>query len=321
MTPEFPFALDYNDAEDGEVYRAAEWGLLTLTACTASGAPDRLNEDSFAVVGDGRRVTVGVFDGVTSLRPIPALAAQGITGARYASHFLRRHFAARAARLDPAHALLALNAVLLESAHQLGADLGDTHTLPASTATIARVDLEERRIEVANVGDSFLIAVQRNGDTTLVTRNDNERYDRQMRELMLSIAASRGITPRMAMQAPEMKQALVEMYDYRNNRPDGAGCGVLNGDPRVAPYIHVAELPLAGVGALLIATDGFVPPGLSIEAAEDRVRLCDAVESAGLAGVIRWKRAVEDADPDWQLARYKHSDDATGVYLKFASTI
>ena len=316
MTGDLPFALDYGEAEDVEVHRAAEWGTLTLTACTASGAPDRLNEDSFAVVGDGRRVTVGVFDGVTSLRPIPALAAQGITGARYASHFLRRHFAARTARLDPAQALLALNADLLDSALELGADLGDTHTLPASTATIARVDLEEQRIEVANVGDSFLAVVLRNGETALVTRNDNERFDRQMRELMLSIAASRGITPREAMQTPEMKQALVEMYDYRNNRPDGAGCGVLNGDPRVAPYIHVAELPLDGVGALLVATDGFVPPGLSIDAAQDRARLCDAVESASLAGVLRWKRAVEDADPDWHQARYKHSDDATGVYLK-----
>ena len=310
--------LDYDEAEDREVHREARIGRLVVSACTAGGAPDRLNEDSFAVAAaaDGRRVAAGVFDGVTSLRPIPALAARGVTGARFASHLLKSRFAAPALQLAPAQALLALNAELLEASLDLGARLSDTHSLPASTATLVVVDGGSGRIEAAHVGDSFVVAYGTDGGSSLVTRNDNEPFDRQMRERMRSIAAARGITPREAMATPEMRRALLEMYDYRNNRPDGTGCGVVNGDPAVAPYIHAFEMPLDGVDALLVGTDGLVPPDASLDSAHDRARLREVFESAGLTGVIRWKRAAEDADPDWRRVRYKHSDDATGVVLK-----
>jgi hypothetical protein len=33
--------------------------------------------------------------------------------------------------------------------------------------------------------------------------------------------------------------------------------------------------------------------------------------------LIRIKKQIEDNDPDWQLVRYKHSDDATGIYISF----
>ena len=39
------------------------------------------------------------------------------------------------------------------------------------------------------------------------------------------------------------------------------------------------------------------------------------VKSNGVKEQIRIKKHIEDNDPDWQLVRYKHSDDATGIYI------
>jgi serine/threonine protein phosphatase PrpC len=310
-------SFDYPDARDEAVFRSARLGAFSLSACTVHGG-EQPNEDSFAVTERDGCLAVAVFDGATSLRPIPALASRGVTGARYASHFLRDRFADAALDLPPREALLRLNNWLLQSLADLGgADLADTHTLPASTATVVRVLPGQIAAEVAHVGDSALVAYYRDGSSGVLTPNDNARFDRRMRDLMTDIARERGIPLRQARQAPEVRQALLDMYRYRNNRPDGDGCGVVNGDPHLARYVFTTRLALDDVAALLLVSDGLTPVDRSLERAEDRAWMREVIAAAGLKGLVQCKRAAEDADPDWRHARYKHSDDATGVYLDF----
>jgi len=40
-----------------------------------------------------------------------------------------------------------------------------------------------------------------------------------------------------------------------------------------------------------------------------------AVKNNGVKELIHIKKQIEDNDVDWQVVRYKHSDDATGVYI------
>ena len=196
------------------------------------------------------------------------------------------------------------------------ATLSDTHTLPASTATIVQIDPKEEKINLSHVGDSFCIVFYKDKHSEFVTVDKNKAYDDQILELMKQIAKEKKITPREARQDEKVKQALLNMFQDSHNKSDGAGQGLLNGDPNVEQYIQDVALPLAPIESIFLGSDGIIPPGYEEQEEDDREKILTILKNGGLEELVRVKSEIEDNDPDRNLVRYKHSDDATGIFIE-----
>lgn len=311
--------LTYHETADQELYLARDITLgsrnITFEAATIAGSVTKPNEDAFALAAGDGAAFAAVFDGTTSLKPIPALNGQ--TGARFASHFLRERLAGVDASDSPDKIMLDLNERLLTASSRLGGVLSDTHTLPASLATIVKIAEGGDSFSFAHVGDSFGIAYYEDGHSHVFTDDKNRKFDDEMFALATEIAQTEGITPRQAREDSRVKQALIEMYDGRNNNPNGEGSGLVNGDPQLAKYIQTGSIALEGVTAVLIGSDGLLPPGWSLESEQDRQRMIEAIKKGGFQRLFELKHQAEDDDPDWNFVRFKHSDDATGLTITY----
>lgn len=304
-------------SSNGGLYRTTVVGKISLelTAGTVAASAHKPNEDAYSLIERNGIIHAAVFDGTTSLKPISALGHT--TGARYASQFLKDHFAAVTTE-SPRAAMLQLNRKLLEASRTLGGSLTDTHSLPASTATIICLD-PSSSVRFAHVGDSFGIAYYQDKRSVIFTDDKNKKFDTAMFSLIDRIAKKKQISPKEARATRQVKDALVDMFVDRNNNPNGKGSGLLNGDPNLELYVQSGTLALHGVVAILLGTDGLVPPGWDIENEESRQKLRDTLTEGGFCNLFELKHEAEDSDPEWQNIRYKHSDDATGILVTFKS--
>lgn len=320
----FPYALD----DDNEVFGQIELNLgktkiyqIKISAYTTAGrryidSPKKPNEDAFSIIKLKDSITAAVFDGTSSLKPIKSLGEQ--TGARFASHFLKSQLEGNVRVTTTKEIIRELSKLLLARSLQFeGSTLENTHTLPASTATIIKLDLEKEIIELSHVGDSYCVVFYKDGNSKLITVNKNRDYDNKIFELMKKVAQEKHITSREARQDEKVKHALIDKYQDSHNRPDGTGQGLINGDPNVEQYIQDTSIPLKSVNAVLLASDGLIPLDLDEQNSEDRSKLLEIIQEDGLKEVVRMKCKVENNDPNWNLIRYKHSDDATGIFISF----
>ncbi len=195
----------------------------------------------------------------------------------------------------------------------------DTTTLPSSTATIIRVNRYRKSVTFGHIGDSFGIAYYTDGSSELFTDNRNESYDRKVLSLVRKIATQDGKTNRDARNDFRVALALIDMAKERNNSAAGNGSGCINGDSNAYRYIQSGHLALDRLHSVLLGTDGLVPQDMSIKRGPDRNLLLTIISDAGFANLMEIKRRSEDDDPDWRHLRYKHSDDATGILVRFSN--
>lgn len=312
--------LEYDDSQDKEIFldEELEEACLRLSACTVANSDGKPNEDAFSVILKDKILWVCVFDGTTSLRPIPKL--EGQTGARFASHYLKHNFnnVLENNNSTPREVLLEMNKSLLEEAIKLGGKLSDTHSLPAAMATLVKLDIENSVLDFAHVGDTYGIIVKKNLTSDIFTDDKNKRFDSELLSLMKEVSSSEGITPRQVRGNKEFEQALVNMFIRRNNNPDGSGAGLLNGDPNMSMYIQEGRILLKDVKSVFVATDGVEIQGYDVREDTYRNFIVEEYTKGGLMKLIELKKQSEDADPDWNHLRYKHSDDATAVVITFA---
>jgi serine/threonine protein phosphatase PrpC len=310
--------LDYPSESDQLVYRRgsiqSSQYIIEITAATIAGSVIKANEDAFAVVSSGETLIAAVFDGTTSLKPIKALGSQ--SGARFASHHLKDYINTLNVDDAPEDILLTMNHSLLAASTALGGTLADTHSLPSSLATLLEFTLGTDQVTFAHVGDSFGILFYTDGRSVVFTNDTNKKFDASMFDLISKVAKDKSVSPRLARDDITIKQALIAMFVRRNNNPDGTGSGMLNGDPNLNLYIQTGTFALEGVAAILIGSDGLLPPGWSLDNASDRDKMRAAIEAGGFQELFNLKHAAEDADPEWHHVRYKHSDDATGILIK-----
>ena len=293
---------------------------LHVAACSEGGDSRRLNEDAFAVAVRDEQLLAGVFDGTTSLRAIRSLEQHGVSGARFASAFLRHSLGSVDPHRSAGDALRELNLRLRALSSGLeGFDPDDVNTLPASSATLVKFDARAGAMQLAHVYDSWCVAYFHDGRSELLTENRNRPFDEAVFDLMAKLARAQGVTPREVRAQPAIQDALVRSRATKSNRPDGAGTGLLNGDPNMSAYIQERELPLHALRAVLLGTDGLVPQGWNVEDERDRDRMFAEIANGGLPRLLEAKRRSEDADPDWWHIRDKHSDDATGVFIELKS--
>lgn len=316
-------SLVYQPTQDQEVFKHAEFQIgkeklqrVNVSACTIAGRPERPNEDAYAITVENGILTLAIFDGCSSQKPIPALEPQ--TGARFASHFLKDTFMTLTNDVQLKDGMLSLNKKLLDMSKQLGGSLDDVHTLPVSTGTIVRVDADNQTMEFAHVGDTFVIVYYKDGTSELVTNDLNDKFDKEMFALMTSISKERGITPREARKDARVAQAIIDSFIRKFNTPNGMGCGYIDGDPTLEKYIQTRSISLAGISAILLGSDGLPPQGWSQTDEEGRNKLLNELQKGDFRQLIQAKKASEDNDPNWNYVRYKHSDDATGIFIQFA---
>lgn len=315
----FKQELSYTTKQEQELYLERELTFadysVSITAGSVAGNQEKPNEDAFAVSTDSETTIIaGVFDGCTSLKPIVALGDR--SGAHFASHFLKDNMVAHVGALKLEEMLLDLNEGLLVESARLGGSLSDTHSLPASTATLVKISGGSDSLDFAHVGDTFGIAYYDDGRSNVFTDDRNAVFDNRMFDLIAKIAAERGLTFREAREDERVKSALVDMFITRNNNPEGLGSGLVNGDPSVAKYVQFGSVALKGVNAILLGSDGLLPVGWSLKEEEDRQKLRTAIDGGGFRNLFAIKHDAEDRDPDWNYARYKHSDDATGLFVE-----
>ncbi|HEV2403412.1 MAG TPA: PP2C family serine/threonine-protein phosphatase [Candidatus Saccharimonadales bacterium] len=318
------FEFSYSSETDAGIFfhRHVEvdgLGLITVDAATLAGCrdpgdPQKPNEDAFSIIGDDGSLVAAVFDGASSQKPIPEL--DRISGARFASHTLKELIESSPLGTDVRATLNGLNVALGERLRRFqSVDCTDLNSLPTSTATIARFDGRSNTLSTAHVGDSFVMVLGVDGGTKLLTNNLHRRFDEQVLTLVHRIAVERGITPREAGVDERVRTAIMNMFQWTRNRPDGTGEGMVNGDPNMSRYIHVASLSFSGVRAVLLGSDGLVPPDMDERNHDDMRRLFDIAHRDGVVGLISHTRQVEDDDPERWHIRYKHSDDATGILV------
>src|SRR5712691_3354388 len=315
--------FDYDDADDGEIYippSSAELmqGLIRVSACTLAGDEAKANEDAFAITVGENGLCMAVFDGTTSLTPLRAMEALGISGARFASHCLRDAFKL-ADKAAPLGTILAgLNDELgIKTRDLQGSRAAGYQSHPASTGTLVRLSTKENTLELAHVGDSFCLVYFKSDVSCLLTTNQNAQFDQQVFDLIRRIAEESQIVPREARQDARVHSKLLTIHQLKCNNPTGVGCGLINGDEHVKRYIEYRVLPLSDVSAVLLGSDGLIPQGWSIEHERCRADMYEALRVGALPRLIAMKRDSEDADPDWWHIRYKHSDDATGIFAEF----
>jgi hypothetical protein len=92
---------------------------------------------------------------------------------------------------------------------------------------------------------------------------------------------------------------------------------MVNGDPNMDQYIYYPDArSLTGITAVLLGSDGLVPPGMDERLPDDRKELFRMVRYGDVKSLIKHTRQKQDNDPDCWHVRYKHADDATGILLR-----
>jgi serine/threonine protein phosphatase PrpC len=309
--------LNYDFNKDQEIYISEKLDSLgvDVSTCTVAGVDEKPNEDAFVGVVDDGLLWLGVIDGTTSLKQLEKL--KRVSGARFSSHFLAEKFSMINTREQPGNVLLNLNKKLLKETIKLAGKLEDTHSLPASVGTLIKLDFSQRTINMAHAGDTYCVIYYKNGDSEVISDDRNKKFDDEMFSLIKQIAQKEKITNREARQREEVKEALVGMYIKRNNNPNGNGSGLVNGDPSLEKYILSKEISFDDVSSILIASDGLEIQGKLISDSKFRDYLYNTFNNEGLKKIIKDKKDSEDKDPDWKHIRYKHSDDATAIFLNF----
>jgi len=310
--------LTYSDTSDQELYLETTIPFkktnIKIIAATTAGALKKPNEDTFAVTSEDDILLAGIFDGTTSF-PIPALGE--ISSARYASHFIKKQFSAVTKTLSPEKILLNINEKLWETIKKMnGVTLADTLTLPASTATVIKIDANKSLLSFAHIGDAFGIVYFEDGHSEIFTDDKNKRFDEEMFTLIRKIAKENDLTNREARQDKRVNQGLGEMYYKRNNNTEGKGSGLINGDPHLELYIQTGTIDLSGIKTILLGTDGLLPQGWEEQKEQDRQKLLEVIRTGGFEKMFKTKHESEDDDPEWNFIRYKHSDDATGILIE-----
>jgi serine/threonine protein phosphatase PrpC len=318
--------LSYNLDQDNEIYLKKEvyltnQQLLKISACTRAGTRDGIidkpNEDAFSITQSKDVLYTCVFDGNSSLKPIEALGE--ITGARFASHFLSPLFS----NIAPVHnsakqIMIDMNSQLLQEVLKFeGTNTEDTHTLPATSATILIIDSVKKKISFSHIGDTFFIVYYENGHSRLLTNDKIKPFDEATFKAIKKVAKVKNISPKLATKDPTIRSMLVKRYTEYDNRADGSGYGELNGQANALQYIQTESLSTEKIKSVLIGSDGVIPQGWNIDEENDRQKFRAIIENEGMEGLIKIKKSLEDSDPNFEnYTRYKHSDDATAVYIR-----
>lgn len=201
--------------------------------------------------------------------------------------------------------------------------------LPACTYTLARVDLQHNVLEVAHGADSALFLFMADGRIEQITPDQMKAHDDAFKRLWLETGNEpaqhpffRALGDNRALELNRMN-GLYHNYISTDGTPDPAvGVSVINGLPEIAHYMFTARLPLDGIEAVLLTTDGMFwpePPQAPLNPEENLMQMRARIERDGLRGYLQALRAEETRLRESGINPYQGHDDATAVLMRWGA--
>lgn len=280
-------------------------------------SPGRQNEDAYVVLENESLSVAAVVDGATEISSITGAKGQKNHGVRFAAQTavaaIKEGFTHD---LSASDLLLEANQEIAKGLKKYGLD-PETSPLkrPSANATLLRIDKRNKRLDIAQVGDTIGIIVKRGGKAELALPQDPEIYDAQAIALAIKIAQKQKSSLKKAISDPRVAQ-LMEKSRAADNLPDGKGSGVLNGSPLLKRYIRGKEWSLGQIMRVILLTDGLLPPAADFRAEPNWPDIAKIVDRKGLEGLYQLVRDLKNSDPDFaKFPRFKKHDDATGIVI------
>ncbi|MDF2815480.1 MAG: stage sporulation family protein [Paenibacillus sp.] len=251
-------------------------------------------EDAFAL--HPAAGTFAVMDGVTPLHEYRN--DQGHNGAYLAANLLKACFEQSTPDVPLTNIITVANRLLREQMIAAHVDLSILHELWSTC--VASVRIEDNCIHYAQLGDSMLVVVYRNGHIVAVTKNR-----------VLGVTGRAKHYRRRARNEGVLLQdeSFYEIPENRNaynrwlaNVPEGYG--VMNGMEDIETHLQFGTLPLAEIKHVLLLTDGLFHPDLPLEQA------CMHMMELGYdayADEVEAAERIKNAAPD----------DRTGIWISF----
>lgn len=319
--------LDYDLDNDESIYSSKtilcpDKTQYNIEACTVAGSRDGItskpNEDAFFVMqADENTIFLCVLDGDSSVRPIPSL--KNVSGARFSSHTIKMLLREI---VSPTFSVEQIMHLLNDQMRSKvcafpEADILDASTLPGSSVTMVKLDFNKGLGELVSIGDTLAIFYYKDTSSKLITQDLLTKFDDETFTAIKNIAKKKNISNREARKDASINSQLVRRYKEAINYKDKTGYGILNGQPDAHLYFHKVTFSLDNVSGIFMGTDGVIPLIFDPENSKDQKSLLAMVKKGGLSELILYKQLLEDSDPDYNTyVRYKHSDDATGIYMK-----
>ncbi len=259
----------------------------------------KMNEDA-VLVGTTR---FGVFDGVS--RTTGYTDEHGKTGGYLAAQIAKEVFLQ--SDLPLVQTALLANKTIATAMEAKGVDTSKKENCWGTTMAVIDIDLSQQSFKWAQVADSLIVAIYRDGTHMQLIQDDYE-HDRGMMLLWKELADK---------HTPDIR--LVLDREIRDLRQDvNRKFGVLNGEPGVSTFIRTGGGSLEHVSHLLLFTDGLIPPKEDPTTPDDFSVVVELYQKGGLQEVRDYIRKIEDTDPNcWKYPRYKKSDDIGAIAIDF----
>lgn len=248
--------------------------------------------------------------------------------------------------IDPRHLILQANASLRELLDSVAPEIFDAKAmieadpalqplledprkirlfLPSAVLSLATIDTELKLLQYAHAGDTALLVAYHDGrvevpthiprrinyDSALAVASNTVRKDRRMNDAVDD----------PLVRALDRDHRIYHNYvDEDGNTIPDQGVGVVDGLPELADYIKTGLVPLHGVQALMLISDGFwwpAPLHESDTARDKRIQaMWQRIQRDGLYRYFLALRQEEKADAEREkYPRFKLHDDATALLL------
>lgn len=251
-------------------------------------------EDAYAL-----HPAAGIFAVLDGVTPVHAYKDEyGHNGAYIAANLFKKSFEKSVPDMRLVDIITSTNRRLRELMMQAGADLMVLHELWSTC--IAAVQIRGNSVHYAQLGDSMIVAVNRDGRISTISENRLHGIS-QRAKLARELARKEGAL------MPDESHYDIPLHRNQGNRwmanhPDGYG--VANGMVEIGIHLQSGVLPAEELRHLLLITDGLFHPELELEDACARI-----IE----LGFEKYVDEVEAAERRKQLP----PDDRTGILMTF----
>lgn len=254
-----------------------------------------MNEDVM-IVG---KHTFGLFDGASSLTKY--ISPEGLTAGKLAADICARGFS------DEPHNLLdtaiQANSNLRNAQLDAGIDMSKKEELWSTSASVVRIS--NTHLDYIKIADSPILVLFEDG--TYKKLGEDVEHDLETIRLWQKVGKE-GIDPWESIQEQAVKTRRLVNITY----------GSLNGEPEAIAHIQRGNIPLAGVTAVIILSDGLLLPKKDPAQEERWSEFVDLYQSKSLEGIYARVRGLENEDPyALHYPRLKKHDDASAIAIEF----
>lgn len=307
-----------SNLSNGEIYNGKierDNGEIELKATTSIGGLNkRYNEDGFSVRFNGSVLDIMVVDGGTQIAQVESLG--NISGGKYIAEKVIQFSHLLSPKTGAARSLEGLNAMVRQDIEANHPDIEfspESKSIPYGCVAYVKVDTKLGKVEVANAGDVFVIAVDNNGVPTLFSEDTVRPYDLASFQKASEVARNNGVSIREAIEHAidqddeRFKPILDQMLETMKAGNSGQIGRIMGLDK---PKIYGTELPSGQVRKLFIGSDGAVPVGFDIHTEEGLRVYVALLSKVGVEGLRAEIEKSAKADPDFKAnPRFRDIDD------------